>query len=69
MWNYQNMRKENTRAVLELINKAMDTKTICETLGITKGRVSQIRKKAIKDGYLTPKGSLTQQGYLFLNED
>lgn len=69
VWTWKNIRKENTRAVLELLNDGMDTKTICETLGITKGRVSQIRKKAVKDGYLTPKGSLTQTGYLFLNNE
>ena len=69
VWAWKNIRKENTQSVLELFNDGMDTKAICETLGITKGRVSQIRKKAVRDGYLTPKGSLTQQGYLFLNEE
>ena len=63
VWIWGNVKKENKRAVLELINDGMDTKAICDSLEITKGYVSQIRKKAITDGHLSSKGELTQTGF------
>ena len=34
-----------------------------EALGISKGHVSKIRNKAVKDGFLSAKNKLTQSGY------
>ena len=68
VWVWGNVRKENRKAVLELINDGMDQKTICETLDLSKGYVSKVRSKAIKDGYLSSKGELTQSGFNLLME-
>ena len=67
-WITRNVKAETRREVLKMIDEGVDNKTICETLDITKGRISQIRKKALEDGHLTLKGSLTQPGYLLINE-
>jgi hypothetical protein len=67
-WEWGSVKKENRRAVLELIGQDMDQKTICDILSLSKGYVSKIRKKAIKDGYLTQNGELTQPGYKLVHD-
>ena len=66
VWTWGNVKKENRRAVLELISENMDQKAICETLDLSKGYVSKLRAKAIKDGYLSSKGELTQSGFTLI---
>jgi hypothetical protein len=67
-WTFGNVRKETSRAVLEMISEGVtDTKAICEALGITKGRVSQVKKQAINDGYLSTRGELSQSGTVFVH--
>ena len=67
-WQWGSVKKETRKAVLELLDENMDTKSICETLVISKGRVSQIKNQAIKDGYLSNKGKLTQSGFGVIHE-
>lgn len=67
-WSWGNVKRKAKQDVLTLIDEGLDTKAICDTLDITKGYVSRIRKWAIDEGYLTPKGKLTPAGYTFTNE-
>jgi len=67
-WQWGSVKKETRKAVLESIDEGLDTKSICEALNITKGRVSQVKKEAIKEGLLTQKGKLTQSGFQIIND-
>jgi hypothetical protein len=69
LWTWGNVKKETRNEVLRMLDDGQSYETICETLGITKGRVSQIKRKAINDGHLTEKGKLTQCGFRTVNED
>jgi len=68
VWTWGSARKENRRAVLELLDQGMDQKTIVETLGLSKGTVSKIRTQALKEELITPKGKLTQSGFAVVYE-
>jgi len=61
IWTWGNVKMENRRALLALIDQGMDQKTICETLELSKGYVSKIKGKATKDGYIF-NGGLSQKG-------
>jgi len=62
VWTYKNVKKESKEAILEMKDKGISQKDIGETLGIDKGYVSRIIKRAIRDGHLTKDGKLTQSG-------
>jgi hypothetical protein len=66
-WLYGNVKQQRKREVLRLFDQGMDAKAICETVDLSKGYVSKIRKKAIEDGLITSKGNLTPDGFLFVN--
>lgn len=68
-WTWGSVKGEIKKEVLRLVNEGIDNKTITENLSITKGYISRIKKQAIDDGLLTPKGKLTQSGFLFVSED
>ena len=67
VWTFGNIKKEIRKEVIRLLDEEIDQKTISETLGISKGRVSQIKTQAIKDGLLSKKGKLTPSGFDFIN--
>lgn len=67
VWTWGNVRKERKRQVLKMMDDGFDQNTIAETLGISKGRVSQLKKELIKEGFWTSKGKLTQDGFLYMN--
>jgi hypothetical protein len=62
VWTWKNVKKSVRNEVLKMVDQGAESKAICETLGISKGYVSQIRKKSFKDGLISAKGTLTQQG-------
>jgi predicted transcriptional regulator len=47
----------------------MAAKDIAEELGITSGRVSQIKAEAVKEGLITKEGKLTQTGFEWLSKN
>lgn len=67
VWTWGNIKKEIRKDVITLLDDGMDQKTISETLDITKGYVSQIKNKAVKDGLLSKKGKLTPSGFDYIN--
>jgi len=68
LWTFNSVKAERKREVLKMLDEGFDQKAISETLGISKGYVSQIKKKSITDGLLSKKGKLTQSGYLYVAE-
>jgi predicted XRE-type DNA-binding protein len=61
-WSFSCIREATQNAVLKLFDEGMSGTEIAEILGISKGRVSQIKNSAIKNGLLTPEGKLTAKG-------
>lgn len=66
IWTCKGVKAERTRSVLQMIDEGYDQKGIAESLGISKGYVSQIKKKAINDGLLSQKGKLTPSGFIYV---
>jgi putative DNA primase/helicase len=62
VWTFKNVRQSAKQEVIKMIDKGIDQKTIAESLGITKGYVSQLKKRAIKKGLLSTTGELTLSG-------
>ncbi|MFH0812844.1 MAG: AAA family ATPase [Pseudomonadota bacterium] len=67
-WTWGNVKKENKKEILKMIDQGVDGPAICETLRVTKGYVSRVKKQAITDGLLTTKGKLSQSGFIFTCE-
>jgi len=65
IWTFGNVRREKSREILRMIDDGSTYEVICDALGITKGYVSQVKSKAVKDGYLTKQGKLTQTGVVW----
>jgi putative DNA primase/helicase len=65
-WNYSGTKKKNKAEVLRLLSEKVPQKEISEALGLSKGRVSQIRISLVEDDYLSGKGELTIKGEAFL---
>jgi hypothetical protein len=68
-WTWGNVRKETKIEVLRMVNEGYKQTEIGDLLGITRGRVSQINKSAIRDGFLSAKGKLTQSGLRYVHGD
>ena len=64
IWTHSSVRIQNKLAVLRLLDDGISQIDISKTLGITKGRVSQIVNEAKKDGFISSKGNLTQTGFM-----
>jgi hypothetical protein len=67
IWTFGNVKMENRRQVLSLLDQGVLQKDISKELSIHKGTVSKIITRAKKDGLLTDKGKLTQAGFLEIN--
>jgi len=67
-WAWGNVKRETRLEVIRMIDEGSSQQEIAVALGITKGRVSQIKKTAINEDYLSSKGNLTQRGHLAVNE-
>jgi putative DNA primase/helicase len=66
VWTFSSLKVENRVKVLTMLDEGILSKEIAELVGISKGRVSQIKAEAIKEGLLTDKGKLTQNGVLYV---
>lgn len=67
LWTWKNVKQDNKARVLKMLDEGISRKEIAETLGITGGRVSQIKAEAVKEGWITEDGKLTQTGYTYLS--
>ena len=66
-WTWRNVRKQNKIEVLKLLDQGMSQHEIAQAMGVTRGRVSQIKACAIRECLLSKKGSLTQSGFVFVS--
>lgn len=64
VWTCGNVKKEMKKEILKMIDEGYKNQEIAETLGVTKGRVSQVKTAAIKAGDMTTSGKLKQSAYL-----
>lgn len=55
-WQWRNVKTEIKEEAIRMIDQKMDYKDIAAALGISKGRVSQIKSAAIKAGVLNSNG-------------
>ncbi|MBU2549280.1 MAG: AAA family ATPase [Proteobacteria bacterium] len=68
VWTWGSVKRETKLEVLRMLDEGADQKTICDTLTLSKGYVSKIRKAAIQEGHLTPQNKLTQAGFTAVRE-
>ncbi len=61
-WVYSGTKKKNKVEVLRLLSEKVSQTEIAEIVGLSKGRVSQLRLSLIEDEYLTKKGEITMKG-------
>ncbi len=62
-WAWGGVKKKTQIEILRMIDEGVTQKDIAELLGVTKGYVSQVKTKAIKDNLIGRNGQLTQSGY------
>ncbi len=61
-WSYATVKGKNQNEVMKLLDEGHTQSEVSDSLGISKGQVSKIRKKAVKKGWLTEKNTLTPSG-------
>ena len=67
-WQWGNMKRENKKEVLKLLDEGVSQMEIKDLIGLSKGYISKIKKEAIKDKYLTRENKLTQTGFHLVHE-
>jgi hypothetical protein len=66
-WNHGCAKQETKKAVLNLLDGGTKQHEISDILGISKGRVSQIKRLAYDKEYLNKNNKLTPAGSTFVN--
>jgi len=61
-WTWADQRLNTRDQVLKMLGEGIQAKDVAAELDITPGRVSQIKKQAIKDGLITHAGKPTSRG-------
>jgi putative DNA primase/helicase len=62
-WNWEQAQKDAKFDVYEMLDKGLSQKKIASELGLSQGRVSQIKHEAVLDGILDKNGKLTTVGW------
>jgi hypothetical protein len=68
-WTWSNVKGHIKVEVLRMLDEGHKYEAITDALGITKGRVSQIKSSAIHEDLLTLKGKLTTSGFRLVHGD
>lgn len=63
IWTWVSVKAETKREVLRMLSDGHSPKEIVENLGISKGRISQIKKDAIEAGIMNRQGKIISDGY------
>lgn len=63
VWTWAPVRQQARAAIIEMLDQGAKQNEVVEVLGVTKGYVSKVRTKAIKDGLLSEKNKLTMDGF------
>ncbi len=69
VWSTSNVKGVHKREVLNMLDDGLTQSEICESLDLSKGYVSKIRKWALQEGLLTPKNKLNQDGFLWISNN
>lgn len=64
VWTSSGVKRKMRNEILTMLDEGVKQIDIASALEITRGQVSKVRTKAIKDGFLTPKNKFTQSGLL-----
>jgi RecA-family ATPase len=67
VWTWGTVKKKNKIEILKMIDEGIPQVDIAKALDVSKGFVSQVKTKAIKEGFLTQAGKLTQSGFMLVN--
>ena len=67
VWTFGNAKAKTKNEILKLLDEGLSQTDIVNILTVHKGTVSKTRTQAIKNGLLTPKNKLTQDGLMFVN--
>ena len=67
-WAWSPVRIKNKIEIIRKIDEGIKQEDIAEILGLSKGFVSQVKTKAIKDGQLDSHGKLTPEGRNLVNQ-
>lgn len=62
-WTWGDVKRETKLELLRLFHEGYNQQDAADVLGISKGRVSQLKKQAVTEGLLTTSGQLTQAGF------
>lgn len=62
-WHWEHVQKDAKFDVYQLLNDGMTQAKIAKELGLSPGRISQIKYEAMQDGILTKNGKLTEIGW------
>jgi len=69
VWTWGSVKAGNKKAIVRLLGEGLDYSTIQAELGLSsKGYITKIKQEAIKTGWLTAAGKLTQSGYCYVAE-
>ena len=69
VWTCKRTKGQIKVEVLKMLHEGRNYDVICEETGLTKGRLSQIKKDAKEKGWLDKKGKLTAEGSRFVYGD
>ena len=67
-WAWSPVRIKNKIEIIRKVDEGIKQEDIAEILGVSKGFVSQVKTKAIKDGQLDSHGKLTPEGRNLVNQ-
>jgi hypothetical protein len=62
-WHWEHAQKDVKFDVYQLLNDGISQAKIAKELGLSAGRISQIKYEAMRDGILTKNGKLTNTGW------
>jgi hypothetical protein len=68
-WICQNVKREKKKEILRMLDEGADYEAITKTLEITSAYISKVKKEAIIQNFITPRGSLTDAGKRYVSED
>jgi len=70
VWTWANVKGHRKREILKMLDEGLEYEAIKQQLGLSsKGYITKIKKEAIDNGLLTPKGNLTQPGFMYVSEE
>jgi hypothetical protein len=67
-WTFASVKESTRVGVLTYLDQGLSYDEITELVGVTKGRISQIKQAAIKEGLISKDGKLTAKGRVYVEQ-